>query len=169
MFIVNMKNHTCGYSSVWPWGELIPYLLFQFFYLKMSHSIECAAISFCLIISENLLAISESKLLLHHFFFLHQMSCSWLTLCGSSTAFSLWPISISKHGLFVYGHTAANVIRVVDISQGWAWVQCWRVLFPLGRCQIRTAEGWILHYLQFAGRFFLICMPCSTGKHAKRA
>ncbi len=90
-------------------------------------------------------------------------------LNGSSTAFSLWPISTSKHGLFVYGHTAASVIRVVDISQGWAWVQCWRVLFPLGRCQIRTAEGWILHYLQFAGRFFLICMPCSTGKHAKRA
>lgn len=42
-------------------------------------------------------------------------------LSGSSTPFSLWPISTSKHGLFVYRHTAANVIRVVDISQGWAW------------------------------------------------
>jgi len=39
-------------------------------------------------------------------------------LKGSCTAFSHRPISTSKHVLFVYGHTAANVIRIVDISQG---------------------------------------------------
>lgn len=56
-----------------------------------------------------------SKCLSNSMFLTHMQQ-----LKGSSTAFSLRPISTSKHGLFVYGHTAANVIRVVDISQGWA-------------------------------------------------
>ncbi len=87
----------------------------QFFYRKMSHLIECAAVSFCLFISENVskVKIASNFMCLTHTY-MQQLS-------GSSTAFSLWPISTYKHGLFVYGHTAANVIRVVDISQEWAW------------------------------------------------